>query len=137
MPTTLYSTPSLEIAYRPDLDLLMGRWQGSVAEAELHAGYEALRQAALHHRCGQWLIDSRRRVCRCPRSADWVTTHYLPQVQRALGQPLRVGVLVLPDYLASLPQAYGNCLATSPVQFARFVDEGAANAWLAVGPVAQ
>lgn len=129
-----YSTTFLEIAYRSDLGLLMGRWLCSVAEAELHAGYEAMRQAALHFGCGHWLIDSRRRVCRCLHSAEWVTTHYLPQVQRALGQPLRVGVLVLPDYLASLPQAYCNCPPSNPVQFARFVDEGAANAWLAAGP---
>ena len=48
---------------------------------------------------------------------------------------LRVGVLVLPDYLARLPQAYSNCPPTGPVQFARFVDEGMANAWLAAEPL--
>ena len=136
MYSNLFSTTFLEIAYRHDLGLLMGRWLCSVAEAELHDGYDALRQAALHYGCGQWLIDSRRRACRCPHNAEWVTTHYLPQVQRSLGAPLRVGVLVLPDYLANLPQAYGNCSPTSPVQFARFVDEGAANAWLAIEPLA-
>lgn len=133
MPTTLYSTPSLEIAYRPDLDLLMGRWQGSVAEAELHAGYEALRQAALHHRCGQWLIDSRRRTNRSFNGPEWVTTEFLPQVQQALGQPLRVCFLVLPNYLATLPDGMRAPAPGSPVQFARFLDEGAANAWLAGG----
>jgi hypothetical protein len=133
MYSDLFSTPFLEVAYRPDLGLLMGRWRCSVAEADLQAGYQALHRAALHHGCGHWLIDSRRRVCRCLRSAEWVTTHYLPQVQQTLGAPLRVGVLVLPDYLAGLPQAYSNCPTTGPVQFARFVDEGAANAWLAAG----
>lgn len=133
MNSVLFSTSFLEIAYRPDLGLLMGRWLDSAPENELHIGYRALHQAALHHGCGHWLIDSRRRVCRCPSNAEWVTTHYLPHVQRALGAPLRVGVLVLPDYLASLPQAYCNCSAASPVQFARFVDEGAANAWLEAG----
>jgi hypothetical protein len=130
MYSDLFSTAFLEIAYRPDLDLLMGRWRCSVTEADLQAGYEALHRAALHHGCRQWLIDSRRRVCRSLHSAEWVTTHYLPQVQQALGAPLRVGVLVLPDYLASLPQAYIDCPPSSPVQFARFVDEGAANTWL-------
>ena len=133
MYSNLFSTSFLEVAYRPDLGLLMGRWLCSVAEAELQAGYDALHRAALHHGCGNWLIDSRRRTCRCQHSAEWVTTHYLPRVQQALGAPLRVGVLVLPDYLAGLPQAYSNCPPTGPVQFARFVDEGAANAWLAVG----
>lgn len=130
----LFSTPFLEIAYRPDLDLLMGRWLCAVAEAKLHAGYAALRQAALHYSCGHWLIDARRRVCRCSQRAEWVTQHYLPQVQQALGEPLRVGLLVLPDYLASPSQAH--CAPTATVQFARFVDEGAANTWLATGPAA-
>ncbi|QKG56537.1 hypothetical protein GKZ68_07775 [Hymenobacter sp. BRD128] len=132
MNSDLFSSTFLEVTYRPDLGLLMGRWLRSVTETELRLGYNALHRAALHHGCGHWLIDSRRRVCRCPNSAEWVTTQYLPQVQQALGEPLRVGVLVLPDYLASLPQAYSNCSATSPVQFARFVDEGAANVWLGV-----
>ncbi|MGI4737943.1 MAG: hypothetical protein ACRYG7_22470 [Janthinobacterium lividum] len=136
MPPTLFSTPFLEIAYRPDLDLLMGRWLCTVAEAEMHAGYEALRQAALHYSCGHWLIDLRRRMCRCSQRAEWVTRHYLPQVQQALGEPLRVGLLVLPDYLASLPQPQAHCVPTATVQFARFVDEGAANTWLATGPAA-
>jgi hypothetical protein len=131
MNSDLFSTASLEVAYRSDLGLLMGRWLYSATEAELHAGYDALHQAALHYSCSNWLIDARRRVCHCPRSAEWVTTQYLPQVQQTLGEPLRVSLLVLPDYLASLPQAYCNCAPTSPVQFARFVDEGAANAWLA------
>jgi hypothetical protein len=131
----LFSTTCLEIAYRPDLGLLMGRWRCSVAEADLQAGYEAMHRAALHYGCGHWLIDSRRCVCRCWRSAQWVTSHYLPQVQQALGMPLRVCFLVLPDYQASLPQAYTNCPAAGLLQFMRFVDEGAANAWLAASPL--
>jgi len=133
MYTNLFSTPFLEIAYRPDLDLLMGRWLCTVAEAELHAGYDALHSAALHYGCGQWLIDARRRVCRCLHRADWVTQHYLPRVQQALGEPLRVGLLVLPDYLAALPTHAHTTAPDSAVQFARFVDEGLANAWLAAG----
>lgn len=137
MCANIFSTAFLEVAYRPDLGLLMGRWLCSVAESDLQAGYDALRRAALHHGCGQWLIDSRRRTCRSLHSAEWVTNQYLPLVQQSLGAPLRVGVLVLPDYLAGLPQAYSNCPPTSPVQFARFVDEGAANAWLAAGVLAR
>lgn len=127
------STDFLQIAYRPDLGHLTGRWLRSVAEAELHAGYAALREAALHHRCGHWLIDSRRRTNRSLNGPEWVTTQFLPQVQQALGQPLRVCFLVLPGYLATLPDVAHANAPGSPVQFARFVDEGAANAWLAGG----
>lgn len=129
-----FSTDFLQVAYRPDLGHLTGRWLRSVTEAELHAGYSALRQAALHHGCGHWLIDARRRINRSLDGPEWVTSQFLPAVQRALSGPLRVCFLVLPDYLASLP-ARANLPAApgSLVQFARFVDEGAANAWLAAG----
>jgi len=125
-----FSTVCLHIAYRPDIGQLAGRWLRSVSEAELHAGYAALRRAALHYGCGRWLVDARRRVTRAANGPEWITTHFLPEMQQALGQPLRVCFLVLPDYLASLPP---NSHLSSPVQFARFVDEGAASAWLAAG----
>jgi hypothetical protein len=128
-----FSTDFLQVAYRPDLGHLTGRWLRSVSEAELHAGYEALRQAALHYSCGHWLIDSRRRTNRSFNGPEWVTTRFLPQVQQALGQPLLVCFLVLPGYLATLPNAVQDMAPDSPVQFARFVDEGAANVWLTKG----
>ncbi|WP_157886923.1 hypothetical protein [Hymenobacter sp. PAMC 26628] len=55
----------------------------------------------------------------------------MPGVQRALGAPLHVCFLVLPAYLQGLPAAMAGPGPGSLVQFARFVDEGAANAWLA------
>jgi hypothetical protein len=55
-------------------------------------------------------------------------------VQRELGQPLHVCFLVLPDYLLNLPPSAQVVAPDSPVQFARFVDEGAATAWLAGCP---
>jgi len=125
-----FSTVCLHIAHRPDLGQLTGRWLRSVSEAELHEGYAALRRAALHHACGHWLVDARRRITRSLNGPEWVTSRFLPEMQRALGQPLRVCFLVLPDYLASLP---ANSPPSSFVQFARFVDEGAANTWLAAG----
>lgn len=128
MPPDQFSTVCLHIAYRPDLDQLVGRWLRSVSEAELHEGYAALRRAALHHRCGRWLVDARRRVTRTTNGPEWITTRFLPEMQQALGQPLRVCFLVLPDYLARLP---ADSIPSGPVQFARFVDEGAASAWLA------
>ena len=126
-----YSTTAICIAYRADLNQLTGRWLRSVSEAELHAGYAALRQAALHHQCGQWLVDSRRRINRILNSCDWVTNEFLPQVQRELAQSLRVCFLVLPDYLDGLPESQQLALTNGPVQFVRHLDEGAGNNWLA------
>ena len=125
-----FSTDFLQVAYRPDLGQLTGRWLRSVSEAELHQGYAALRRAAGHHGCGYWLIDSRRRTTRSLNGPEWVTTQFLPEVQRELGTPLCVCFLVLPSYLSNL-SAESHAQPKSPVQFARFVDEGAANAWLA------
>jgi hypothetical protein len=128
-----FSTACLHIAHRPDLGCLTGRWLGSVTEAELHEGYAALRRAARHHGCGHWLIDARRRTSRRLNGPEWVTTRFLPEVQQELGIPLRVSFLVLPDYLAGLPAAGLAAAPSSPVQYARFVDEGVANAWLLAG----
>lgn len=125
-----FSTASLHIVYRPDLGQLTGRWLRSVSEAELHEGYAALRRAALHHGCGRWLVDARRRVTRTSTGPEWVTSRFLPEVQQALGQPLRVCFLVLPDYLAGLATV---AQLQGLVQFSRFIDEGAASAWLAAG----
>lgn len=126
-----FSTDALPIAYRADLDQLTGRWLRSVTEDERHAGYEALRLAARHYRCGYWLIDSRRRTSRSLNGPQWVTTRFLPQVQRELETPLCAGFLVLPSYLSSLPPAQQAAAPGSAVQFARFLEEDAANAWLA------
>lgn len=125
-----YSTTAMQITYRADLNQLSARWLRSASEAELRAGYAALRQAALHYQCGLWLVDSRRRVNRILNSCDWVTNEFLPQVQRELGAPLRVCFLVLPDYLDSLPDSQQRTLTNGPVQFVRHLDEGVGNSWL-------
>ncbi|MDJ0367267.1 hypothetical protein QMK33_19130 [Hymenobacter sp. H14-R3] len=121
----------MQVSYRADLNQIAGRWLRSVTEAELHAGYAAMRQAALHYGCGQWLVDSRRRVNLTLNSCDWVTNEFLPLVQQELAQPLRVCFLVLPDYLDSLPDSQQLTLTNGPVQFMRHLDEGTGNAWLA------
>ena len=125
-----FSTDFLQVAYRSDLGQLTGRWLRSVTEPELHEGYEALRRAALHYRCGYWLIDSRRRTNRSFNGPEWVTTQFLPRVQCELGTPLCVCFLVLPDYLRSLPASAQQIVPGSLVKFARFLDEGATSAWL-------
>lgn len=129
-----YSTAFLQLAYRADLHLLTGRWLCATTEAELHHGCDLLRQAALRHDCGNWLFDARRCPVRCPSRLAWLAGYFLPQVQRELGHPLRAGLLVLPDYLDLLPTA-----APTPqvaLQLALFLNEGAANAWLAGSPEA-
>ncbi|MDO7888260.1 hypothetical protein [Hymenobacter cheonanensis] len=126
----LYSTDYLDVNFRADLGLLLGRWLRAVSEAELLAGYDNLRRATLHCGATSWFIDSRRRTSHSHYSPEWVTTTFLPRLQRELGRPLFVSFLMLPDYLSSRVDAPGSCPSTSPVQFACFLDEGAAHAWL-------
>lgn len=131
-----FSTLFLQIDYRPDLQQLTGRWRYSVTDAELHQGYDALRRAALHYRCGNWLVDSRRCLNRCLSRLAWVADHYLPLAQRELNLPLQVGLLVLPDYLSSLPEAARNPAPGAAVRLALFLNEGEASTWLTARQVA-
>ena len=128
------SADFLHLTHRPDADLLIGRWLRSVSEPELRAGYAALREAALAHRCRRWLVDARRRVDRSRNAPEWVVTDFLPQVQRELDAALRVAFLVLPNHLHEvendLEHSETRPAPGSLFQFARFIDEGAANAWL-------
>jgi hypothetical protein len=130
----LASTAFLNVAYRPDSCLLIGRWLCSITDAQLHDGYETMRLAALEHRCSHWLMDARRRVDRRRNGPEWVVTTFLPKVQREMGGRLCVAFLVLPNHLRELQEEPGLPIsspsATDPFQYARFIDEGAANAWL-------
>lgn len=130
-PPVNFSTDSLSITYRPDLDQLTARWQQAISQDELMAGYAALREAALHYGCRYWLIDARRRASRSHNGPEWVTTQFLPHMQQELGGRLCVAFLTLPHYLTELPATIAVPPPSAPVQFNRFLDEGAANAWLA------
>ena len=129
----LASTSYLQVSYREDSCLLIGRWLSSVTEMQLHAGYETMRLAGIHHHCNHWLMDARRRTDRRLNGPEWVVTTFLPQVQKEMGRPLNVAFLVLPSHLRELLADAPEAVAPKPgakFQFARFIDEGAANAWL-------
>lgn len=132
-----FSIDSLAITFRPDLDQLTARWLQAVSQEELMAGYEALRQAALFYGCRYWLIDARRRTSNSHSGPEWVTTQFLPRLQQELGGHLCVAFLTLPHYLTELPTSRAAPPPSAPVQFARFLDEGAANAWLATQQAAK
>ncbi|WP_210516986.1 hypothetical protein [Hymenobacter terricola] len=130
----LASTSYLNVAYRPDSCILIGRWLSSITEPQLRTGYETMRLAAMDYHCPHWLMDARRRTDRRLNGPEWVVTAFLPRVQQELGMPLYVAFLVLPSHLQELeddPDYPGKAsVSTGPLQYARFIDEGAANAWL-------
>lgn len=129
------NTPAqlLQLAYRADLDLLVGRWTHEPNTSLLPAAYRELAREAGASRCRYWLQDIRRRVVNDPATTRWLLTDYLPDMARRLGG-LRVAYLTSPALLAHIiadpefkPVEY---YADKPYQIHFFGDEGAAVAWL-------
>lgn len=130
----LASTAFLQVTYRPDSCLLIGRWLCSINDDQLREGYETMRLAALEHDCNHWLMDARRRVDRSRNGPEWVITTFLPRMQREMGRRLSVAFLVLPNHLREIEEENEHpaqpANAADLFQYNRFIDEGAANDWL-------
>lgn len=124
----------LEISYRTDLDLLVGRWLRPIELPELQLGYQLLLDAAQAGNCRRWLLDVRRRLNTHQVGAQWMVTTLLPQLEGRLGGRTRLAYLMAPVYLrneaadaAFPPAAY---FVDKPFIGERFIEEKAALAWL-------
>ncbi|RYU79715.1 hypothetical protein [Hymenobacter persicinus] len=132
---TPYTTDILEITFRTDTGLLIGRWMRPVSPAEMRTGYETMLAAALHYDCRHWLLDIRRRSHSDEETARWVTEEFLPQAAGQLHGTLYMSVLLSPTYLYEVNSR--PTLAALPVETHRsyriqyFTDEREANDWLA------
>ncbi|TGD77847.1 hypothetical protein [Hymenobacter wooponensis] len=124
----------LTISYRPDLDVLVGRWMRQVTLDEMRQGYELLLEEAAQHHCRQWLIDVRRRFNTDREGAQWMVTEFLPRLQPRLGGYTHLAYLLAPIIMrdaeadAAFPTA--NALAGKPFMGERFTDEREAIEWL-------
>ena len=125
----------LELAPRPDLDVLLGRWRYQPHDpADLRPCYQHLADVALEAGCRFWLQDLRRRSAPDDETKRWLLEVYYPSVAQRFGQRLFVAYLFspsihqliaeAPDYAP--PQAYD----TLPYALDFFGDEGAAIKWL-------
>jgi hypothetical protein len=130
----VYASDRLDITYRSDTRLLIGRWMRPVTSAEMRLGYEAMRAAAQELQCRHWLLDIRRRSHSDEETAHWVTDEFLPEVARLLHGTLYMSVLLSPTYLyevSSRPTLAVLPTDTSrPYQIQYFTDERQANDWL-------
>ncbi|MBH8556897.1 hypothetical protein [Hymenobacter negativus] len=129
---------SIQLAYRPDLDLFTARWLTFHTLSTERAEYEAVLQAPEALGTPHWLLDVRRRPTTDPEAARWVTTDWLPRAA-ALVRPayLRLAFLVAPvraenlreddELRAIMEAAYAD---TDTLALRTFTDEGAAVAWL-------
>jgi hypothetical protein len=130
-----YATPGLlDITYRADLEVLIGRWGYQPDPAVLPAEYERLTAIALAHRSLCWLQDIRRRTLNDPQITQWLLTEYFPDMAHRIGGRLRVAYLVSPtlhDAIVTQPGYMpSEGYADQPFAIGFFGEEGAAVAWL-------
>jgi hypothetical protein len=129
-------TDFLQIDYRPDLDLLVGRWLRAVTEGELYASYPALLEAAQVHGCRHWLLDARRRLNVEVAITPWLLNDFVPRLGQHLGGRAYLAYLVAPIQMTEAvpaeqvipPLVYFEGRAAL---MQRFTDEAAALQWLA------
>ena len=124
----------LTIEYRPDLDVLVGRWLRPIELEEMQRGYLALLVEAEARRCRRWLIDVRRRRNTHLLGAGWMVSTLLPALGPRLGRRTRLAYLLLPVFLrdqdadAAFPTpAY---FQGKPFVGERFTEEHEAIGWL-------
>ena len=132
------SPPLLQLAYRPDLNVLVGRWGYQPAPHELPPVYKEVQEQAVAHGCRFWLQDIRRRTLNDPATTRWLLQDFFPRMARRLGGRLYVAYLVgpalhaanvsQPDYVSA--ESYDG----QPFAVSFFGDEGAAMQWLQARP---
>lgn len=133
----MYRLPSpeyLALSYRVDLDLLVGRWMGQPTLTELQEGYNLLLNTAAPRRCLRWLIDSRRRDPTSQLGISWVVNSFYPQLASRLEGRVLIAFLLSPTHLSMLEKDASltplSALNMPTYQIGRFMEEGAAIAWL-------
>jgi len=122
----------LTLAHRPDLGVLIARWQREVTPAELQSGYLAIRAAADAADCGQWLLDLRRREDVIePAVNAWFGREFAPSLRGRYERAARLAFLVSPRR-AQQPVTAMVSAADTDCQLATFMDEAEAYRWLAL-----
>jgi hypothetical protein len=122
--------PGLSLVYRPDLEVLIARWQREISPAELKSGYEAVLVSADEALCNRWLLDLRRREDVIePVVNAWFTHEFAPSLRGRYVLPVRIAFLVSPLRAQQPVTAMVGASATD-CQLATFTDEAHAYHWL-------
>ena len=128
---------SLQLAYRPDLDMLTARWFTESDLPQLQEEYAAVLAAGLAAGTTRWLLDVRRRDVPTAEAAHWVSFEWLPRAAAQVGGPLRLAFLISPLRAEALrtaanlqPSVRAVLDSPQPYQLQTFGDEGAAVTWL-------
>ncbi|QJX46973.1 hypothetical protein HMJ29_08515 [Hymenobacter taeanensis] len=128
-------TDFLSLTHRPDLGVLVARWQRQPLPDELHQGYWQILEVALAQQCRFWLIDARRRDNANQQNTPWMMETFFPAVGAQLGHSVYVAFLFAPAHLTEIeadtsvpPLTYFD---GRPYHVQRFTDEHHAMEWLA------
>jgi hypothetical protein len=122
----LPQTDYLVLRYRPDLHLLVGRWQRPVSAAEFRQGYRAMLRLARQVNCPYWQLDLRGRgALPDDDTRRWLLQRFLPELALRLPEPVCLAYLLPPSLLQQMTAPVG-----SPAHLAFFSEEGPLTAWL-------
>ncbi|OWP63043.1 hypothetical protein CDA63_10935 [Hymenobacter amundsenii] len=131
---TFLSPDYLSLAYRSDLNFLVGRWLRPVSGDETRQGYALILQAAQQCACPYWLLDGRRRPPADAETTRWGLEEFFPSLNATFGQLVFMSQLLSPDYQALTDaQPAFQVAEQSPArtyQMRRFNDENQAVRWL-------
>lgn len=124
----------LELQYRADLRVLLGRWTRPIALEESRQGYARMLEAARKYEARFWLLDIRRRPHVDNANVEWLLTSYYPQLPAALGGTVYLAYLLAPELRRELTD--GGLVPSDeeyqgrPFQMGKFIVEQEATAWL-------
>ena len=136
-PQTSVVADHLSLTYRPDLGVLIARWQRPVTLEELQIGYRALADEAERVGTVRWLLDTRA-LTLSKEAGQWVNDMFYPTLASRFNQPLRMAYMVPPDSqrllrtdaeMAALLNRFEQSMY--PYCFQLFDQEGEAQSWLA------
>ncbi|UOQ75978.1 hypothetical protein MUN84_15305 [Hymenobacter sp. 5516J-16] len=141
MITPLPSPDFLELHYRDDLLILLGRWTRPITLEESRRGYTRMLEAARQHHARFWLLDIRRRPRVDSANVEWLVGSYYPELPLALGGTVYLAYLLAPDLkrelaasgLVPADEAYEG----QSFQMGKFTAEQEATAWLQAKQVAE
>jgi hypothetical protein len=121
----------VDLAFRPDLNLLFGRWLRAATDAEVRQGYEAALSVALPYQARYWLLDMRRRGPVSQAATRWVVEAFLPRLVECMREQLHLAYLLSPSHLHEAPPQAPTPGTAAPCHIRLFTDECSALHWLA------
>jgi hypothetical protein len=129
------SADYLSLTHRPDMGVMVARWQREPLQEELQQGYWQMLGLSVAQQCWYWLIDCRRRDNANSQNVQWMMEAFFPALAAQLAHPVYLAYLFSPQHLAdieaddSVPDL--TYFDDRPYHVQRFIDEHHAMEWLA------